>query len=419
MSRSRFSIIPARAVSDNRLTDTQFRTLCAIGTFTSAEHTCYPKVVTIADVIGKTRETTNRAITKLKEYGYIRTVRQKRADGGWRSNKYFVILDAELEANDDASCDAGVTPPCDAKDHTPCDATPSQLKNDSIERYISSEEDIIDAHEIRLEKNELDSEAGSDLAVQGEHQNGQSPEPQTPRPTKQVLVPAKAKMPKKRSATHPMPEDWCPSSETMETLLKRGFFLTDLLREIEKCRLNFLDKPENKRPGWENTFVRWMTSDFCKARPGSQMGRPNDPIQSVWHMWRTLIAPAAIFWMQWLSLWTFWMEQAPTVALMRPCLMSWHSTRLRSLTVNCRGRSATNPTPRKLRQTSLGIQLRVRTRLTASNANWLADGHLTTMTHSNALHASIRAGSRHATTIFWPVPTRQPKLSMERSSPTT
>lgn len=143
MSQSRLSIIPSRAVSDSRLTDTQFRTLCAIGSFTGKDQSAFPKVKSIAEVIGKTRETTSRAISKLKSYGYVKTIERTREDGGQASNLYYVLLDEDLPENTISSgtpCDADVTPPVTLYDHTPCDDTASHHKNDPLNDTSSDEE---------------------------------------------------------------------------------------------------------------------------------------------------------------------------------------------------------------------------------------------------------------------------------------
>lgn len=131
MSQSRLSVIPARAIGDERLNATQFRVLAAIGSFTAKDQSAYPRVRTIGEAVGLTRETTSRAISKLKEFGYVKAIEQTRADGGQSSNLYSVLLDDESQestTSSDTPCDAPVTPPVTPRDHTPCDGTASHHK---------------------------------------------------------------------------------------------------------------------------------------------------------------------------------------------------------------------------------------------------------------------------------------------------
>lgn len=159
MSQSRLSIIPSRAVSDSELTATHLRVLCAIGSFTGKDQSAYPKQSTIAEVIGVTRETVNRAIKLLKERGYVDVADQYRDDGGQRASLYSVRLDP---------CDDEVTPPVIAK--TPCDpvVTPPVTstitppvthaitpKNDPIERYTDTDVSVLENASTEPKKREV------------------------------------------------------------------------------------------------------------------------------------------------------------------------------------------------------------------------------------------------------------------------
>ena len=137
MSQSRLSIIPSRAVSDSELTATHLRVLCAIGSFTGKDQSAYPKQSTIAEVIGVTRETVNRAIKLLKERGYVDVADQYRDDGGQRASLYSVRLDP---------CDDEVTPPVT---HA---ITP---KNDPIERYTDTDVSVLENASTEPKKREV------------------------------------------------------------------------------------------------------------------------------------------------------------------------------------------------------------------------------------------------------------------------
>jgi biotin operon repressor len=133
MSQSRYSTVPSDAVCDERLSHVQLRVLLAIGSFTSKDKAAFPKQRTIADLLGVSRETVNRAIKVLRELGYVSVEHQQRDDGGQRESLYWVNLDPRdagvttpvIEAD---PCDAQITPPVIAYDHTPCDAIGSHLR---------------------------------------------------------------------------------------------------------------------------------------------------------------------------------------------------------------------------------------------------------------------------------------------------
>lgn len=93
MANARFSILQARAVEDKRITNAQFRTLAALGTFGDKEGWCFPKLKTIADMIGKTRQAVNRDLMHLQNLGYIEIHHQYRPDGGLSSSLYRLVFD--------------------------------------------------------------------------------------------------------------------------------------------------------------------------------------------------------------------------------------------------------------------------------------------------------------------------------------
>lgn len=83
------SIIPARAVRDPDLTDTQVRVLCAIGTFTNRlGGNVWASVKTLAAQSNLSERSVQRAIPVLMERGYIR-----RSERPGRTNLYDIVLD--------------------------------------------------------------------------------------------------------------------------------------------------------------------------------------------------------------------------------------------------------------------------------------------------------------------------------------
>ena len=134
MSQSRLSIIPSRAVSDESLTATQLRVLCAIGSFTGKDQSAYPKQATIAEVVGVARETVNRAVKSLEKAGYIEVHKQCRDDGGQRANLYVVKLDP---------CDATITPPVTVGITPP--VTPAVTPNRTIHKNDTNSDELVGA----------------------------------------------------------------------------------------------------------------------------------------------------------------------------------------------------------------------------------------------------------------------------------
>ncbi len=102
MSGQRYSITPARAVADRRLTDFDFRLLALYGTHADKSGWCFLNQARIAERLGVARQSVCRSTTRLAELGYIERrdinstrVESGRAKRGPRSiNSYRVIMDA-------------------------------------------------------------------------------------------------------------------------------------------------------------------------------------------------------------------------------------------------------------------------------------------------------------------------------------
>ncbi len=117
MGNQRFSIIPARAVTDDRLTLGELKTLAVIGQYTDDEGWCFPSQSKIAEDTGFSRTTIIKHIANLKEYGYINVLRRKRENGSRTTNKMQVRFDYPpvgagrhpLSAQDDTHNDPTIT----------------------------------------------------------------------------------------------------------------------------------------------------------------------------------------------------------------------------------------------------------------------------------------------------------------------
>lgn len=122
MSGPRYSIIPRRFFEDPRPALSHTKVIGVLGTHSNETGWCRLKQRTISDSSTLARETVNRAIADLIEWGYV-----EKKDVKGRSSAYRVLMDAsgpipkdlpELEI----TCEAQITPPCDGTDHTGCDA---------------------------------------------------------------------------------------------------------------------------------------------------------------------------------------------------------------------------------------------------------------------------------------------------------
>lgn len=90
----RYSIIPARAVTDTRLEGRDLQVLCFLGTHTDKLGWCFMRQGLIADKLGCGRSTVQRSLARLCEAGWVQT----RAFGGSRPHAchaYRVIMDTD------------------------------------------------------------------------------------------------------------------------------------------------------------------------------------------------------------------------------------------------------------------------------------------------------------------------------------
>lgn len=100
------SIIPANAVADEALTDTQVRVLCAIGTFTNRlGGNVWASVQTLAKACNLNPRTVQRALPVLLKAGYLRSLVRP-----GRTTLYEVVLDRPLTLESEGG-DSVVTPP--------------------------------------------------------------------------------------------------------------------------------------------------------------------------------------------------------------------------------------------------------------------------------------------------------------------
>lgn len=83
------------AIFDNRLTDRQFRALCAVAAFTSAKtQSAFPALGTIARLWNCTRQNVQARLRKSITLGYLECSRRRRPNGADSTNMYTIRFPA-------------------------------------------------------------------------------------------------------------------------------------------------------------------------------------------------------------------------------------------------------------------------------------------------------------------------------------
>ncbi len=121
MSGPRYSIIPQRFFKDARPHLSHTKVIGVLGTHSNETGWCRLKQRSISDSSALARETVNRAIADLIEWGYV-----EKRDVKGRSSAYRLLMDSSASIPDDLpeldiTCDPQITPPCDVRDHKGCD----------------------------------------------------------------------------------------------------------------------------------------------------------------------------------------------------------------------------------------------------------------------------------------------------------
>jgi hypothetical protein len=133
MTGPRYSIVPADAYSDDRMKDLHIRVLGILGTHTDNNGWCEVNQRIIAEKCGRSRETINRAIRDLCDFGYVAKKEQRTKANGRTISEYQVLMDRAPRAQ---HADAPVTPPSQgavtSEDHNGCDVAASQLNDPSF-----------------------------------------------------------------------------------------------------------------------------------------------------------------------------------------------------------------------------------------------------------------------------------------------
>ena len=112
MSNARFSILQARAISDKRITDAQFRTLASLGMYADRDGWCFPSLTRIGADCNKSKQAAGRDIINLKKCGYVEVYPQfDKATGSRRPNKYRLKFDLPVNVDDSTPSTSDVDTP--------------------------------------------------------------------------------------------------------------------------------------------------------------------------------------------------------------------------------------------------------------------------------------------------------------------
>jgi hypothetical protein len=93
MSNARLSILQARAVKDKRISDSQFRTLAALGMYADEDGWCFPSLSTLGDDLSKSKQAVGRDTIALRKLGYLEVKARFDASGARRSSMYRLKFD--------------------------------------------------------------------------------------------------------------------------------------------------------------------------------------------------------------------------------------------------------------------------------------------------------------------------------------
>ncbi|MER9092229.1 helix-turn-helix domain-containing protein [Mesorhizobium sp. M0700] len=146
-SGPRYSIIPADAVFDNRLSRLALHVLTALGTHSDSNGWCIVKQNTLANEIGSTPGSVQNAVRQLAKLGYLRKRDRFAPNGAKLASQYQVAMDRDPPAEmvDEAAETATPTPlPDGVVPHSHVGRHPTPTWGHKNDPYLerSSSEDI-------------------------------------------------------------------------------------------------------------------------------------------------------------------------------------------------------------------------------------------------------------------------------------
>ncbi len=135
MSNARLSILQAKAVKDKRVSDSQFRTLAALGMYGDENGWCFPSLGTIGKDLGKSKQAVGRDTIALRGFGYLEVYhRYDKTTGGRRSNLYRLRYDFPIQPDVDGVSTSDVDAPStsDVDVNVPSNVPSNALANSKI-----------------------------------------------------------------------------------------------------------------------------------------------------------------------------------------------------------------------------------------------------------------------------------------------
>ncbi len=125
-----FSIIPAAAVFDHRLSHADVRVLAALAAHANKERRCWPAVSTLADEIGMSKRHALRCLQSLASHGYLQIEKRSRRSSIYQLQVTWVSPDKPQWS--DTHVTTSVTPMSRIGDTR---VTQNDLKNDTKNDY--------------------------------------------------------------------------------------------------------------------------------------------------------------------------------------------------------------------------------------------------------------------------------------------
>lgn len=165
MANQRFSILQARAVEDKRISHSQFRTLAALGVYGDKDGWCFPKLQTLANMLGKSKQAVGKDVLALQELGYIEIHHQTRQNGTLSSSKYRLIFDTSVNPTltpHQPDIDTPSTSEVDAASTSEVDALtsyindPIEIKLSVLDKFVEIAKVPVDAVDILTELEDLE-----------------------------------------------------------------------------------------------------------------------------------------------------------------------------------------------------------------------------------------------------------------------
>jgi hypothetical protein len=144
VSNARFSILQARAVKDKRISDSQFRTLAALGMYADQDGWCFPKLKTLGDDLGKSKQAVGRDTIALRKLGYLEVTPKFRKDGSRTSSEYRLIFDTPRQHDVDTPSTGLVDTPSTSEVDALTTHVTTQLTKEELSEIVDSANKTMD-----------------------------------------------------------------------------------------------------------------------------------------------------------------------------------------------------------------------------------------------------------------------------------